>query len=189
MLDILPSGYVCNGWFLWLSYTNRELVVRLLNRNIWCYACMLISLFINLLMLFTWSARLSMADLQDNPDDTELPDALYESVTGIDTLLLLGRLSSSLQLFTKDDPYVNRLFCRSVLWHCLLGYVTCKNRPPPKWPDSLATYGAIECVLIDWLIDWLRVAGYRTLLSHQPHWQHTNLKQNEVKTEESTLKR
>ena len=48
-------------------------------RNLWCYACMLLSLIINIFMLITWRAKLSLADLQDYPGPV-LPKELYQSV-------------------------------------------------------------------------------------------------------------
>jgi len=41
---------------------------------------MLLSLIINIFMLITWKAQMSLADLEDYPEDIQLPEALYESV-------------------------------------------------------------------------------------------------------------
>ena len=50
-------------------------------RSIWCYSCMLLSLIINIFMLITWRPQMSLADLQDYPEDIAFPDALYELVS------------------------------------------------------------------------------------------------------------
>jgi len=41
---------------------------------------MLLSLIINIFMLITWKAPMSLADLLDFPDDATLPDDLYKCV-------------------------------------------------------------------------------------------------------------
>lgn len=78
-------------------------------RVVWCYACMFISLIINLFMMITWSAKVSMADLEHWDDGVEFPPELYEYVYCFSTVFFNKVLHLSLNASSQQ-----LLLCRTV---------------------------------------------------------------------------